>query len=200
MGHCFAYIQASYKDLTGLCFCIYHDNQTKTLHFQMLILQQSQLHNIYNIIYWPSSPCMSKALCRVTSKVFLIYTSSMWRSTVAAASWVLRGSSEWGGNGVWHVDSGVNPPWLLKRLLLEFNHPAIEDTLWSWEGWLMSMQHTNYEHQLIQKLQYHFGWMIAIQWWGNRISFKKTVLLFFPNFTLPIILKTGYVWTIDWSH
>lgn len=96
---------------------------------------------------------MSKALCRVTSKVFSIYTSSMWRSTLAAASWVLRGSSEWGGNGVWHVDSGVNPPGLFKRLLLEFNHPAILDTLWSWEGWLMSMQHINCKHQLIQKLQ-----------------------------------------------
>lgn len=77
----------------------------------------------------------------------------MWRSTVAAASWVLRGSSEWGGNGVWHVDSGVNPPGLLKRLLLEFNHPAILDTLWSWEGWLMSKQHANCKHQLIQKVQ-----------------------------------------------
>lgn len=96
---------------------------------------------------------MSKALCRVTSKVFLIYTSSTWRSTVAAAGRVLRGSSEWGGNGVWHVDSGVNPPGLLKRLLLEFNHPAILDTLWGWEGWLMSTQRTKRKHLLIQKLQ-----------------------------------------------
>lgn len=114
------------------------------VYFQMLILQQSKLilHNIWEkwVIYWHSSPCMSKALCRVTSKVFSIYTSSTWRSTAAAAGRVLRGSSEWGGNGVWHVDSGVNPPGLLKRLLLEFNHPAILDTLWSREGWLMSMQ------------------------------------------------------------
>lgn len=36
------------------------------------------------------------------------------------------------------------------------------------------------------------GWMIAIQWRGNRISFEKSNLTpFFPLFTLPISLKTG---------
>jgi len=129
-------------------------NYASIFNFKILKFQQSKFDIIWrNGSYWHHSLCMSKASCRVTSKVFLIYTSSLWRSTVAAAGWVLRGSSEWGGNGVWHVDSGVNPPGLLKRLLLEFNHPAILDTLWSRAGWLTSVQHTNCKHQLIQKLQ-----------------------------------------------
>lgn len=162
------------QDLVGPCICIY---------FQMLNLQLCKLFNVWEkwLIYWHSSPCMSKTLCRVTSELFKIYTSSMWRSTVAAAGCVLRGCSEWGGNGVWHVDSGVNPPGLLKRLLLEFNHPAILDTLWSWEGWLMSKQHTNCKHQLIQKVQSTL-WMDECNPMMRKQNklWKSNVKLFFP--------------------
>ena len=133
---------------------------------------------------------MFKTLCRVISKVLTIYTSSMWRSTVAAAGWVLRGCSEWGGNGVWHVDSGVNPPGLLKRLLLEFNHPAILDTLWSWDGWLMSKQHANCKHHLILKVQSmprmdECNPMMRKQ---NKL-WNSNVTLFFPHLTPLFLIK-----------
>lgn len=152
-------------------------------------------------IYWHIYPCVFKALCGVTSKVFLIYTSSVWRSTVAGAGRVLRGSSECEGNGVWHVDSGVNPFGLLKRLLLEFNHPAILDTLWSWEGWLMSRQHANYKHQLIQKLQSTL-WMDecnpVIRERGGKL-WKKWHYTFVSTFHASFFFKNCLfpgVWTI----
>lgn len=88
-----------------------------------------------------------------------------------------------------------NPPGLLKRLLLEFNHPAIPDTLGGWAGWwddwwACSTQTISVNSS--RSCNQRFGWMSAIQWWGNRISFEKSNLtLFFPLFTLPISLKTG---------
>ncbi len=156
----------------------------------MLILQLDKLYNIWNklVIYWHSSLSMSEALCRVTSKVLNLY-KPMWRSTVAAAARVLRGGSELGGNGVWHVDSGVNPSGLLKRLLLEFNHPAILDTLWSWGGKLMSTQHKNWKHQLIQELQstlWMHGWKSMMR--KQSEHWKSNFTLFFSYFTLPELL------------
>lgn len=143
-------------DRTNLCIKISHHNQTKTslnhvLHFQMFMLNHINYITLAKYaICGHSSWCISETLRRVTSKVFSIYKLHVELSFdqlgVERQHWVRR---KW-GLACWLRSK--SPRTSQKRLLLEFNRPAIVDTLWCWEGWLSAL-HTNHERWFIQELQ-----------------------------------------------
>lgn len=157
------YMQKYEQDLAAPFICIYHKPQKNFLIIFVICqcfwmsMQQVELLNIWEklVIYLHCSPCIvclrpyAGSHPRFCQHIQVQCGDLLGLRLVGC--WEAAVSEEEMGSGM--LTQGENLPGLFKRLLLEFNHPAILDTLWSWEGRMMSKQHKNCKNQLIQKLQ-----------------------------------------------
>lgn len=96
-------------------------------HFSKTLTSEAKLNSFFPDCFFPGlfilslsseKTCCYLILAQLT-RVFKASCKGFWpsmcSSAEAVAAWVLRVCTEWGGNGVWHVDSGLNPLGLFRK-------------------------------------------------------------------------------------